>query len=107
MNLFGSSEAGSDGRLVRNVALAGGFVALIAVAAAAFLDNAAQNGSLASLGFLTGNDPARQMANVPRASEPRGGVRYGDVDYMPTASIPGSQKKIKNVVSDPKLGMPD
>ena len=36
-----------------------------------------------------------------------GGVRYGNVDYMPTATIPASQQRVRNVISDPRLGLPN
>ena len=103
MNLFGNSAVDGSGKLVRHVAMAGAAVILAAVAAAVFLDRAANDGTLASLSF--GNAP-RGMAGVPRSQEPTGGVRYGNVDYMPTASIPGQKSRLKNVVTDPSLGMP-
>jgi hypothetical protein len=52
-------------------------------------------------------DLDRRLATLPQSDE-RGpvGIRYGNIDYMPTASVPASQQTIKNVVGDPSLGMP-
>ncbi len=106
MNLFGDTESDGNGRLVRQVALGASVVVFAALVATLFLDEAAKDGSLASLSGGSLN-PGRHMATIPRSSTPAGGVRYGNVDYMPTASIPAGRQKIKNVVSDPSLGMPD
>jgi hypothetical protein len=107
MNLFGNSTVDGNGKLVRNIALAGGIVAVCAVVAASFLDRAAQNGTLASINIWGSSDPSRHMAGVPRAGEAVGGVRYGNVDYMSTATIPANRQRVKNVVADPTLGMPN
>lgn len=107
MNLFGNASADGAGKLVRNIAVAGGLVAFFAVAAAGYLDRSAQDGFIAEMAQKGFGAAPRGVASVPHPSAPAGGVRYGDVDYMPTASIPASQQKIKNVVSDPRLGLPN
>ncbi len=108
MNWFGNSTLDGNGKLVRQVAIGGALVAICAIAAAGFLDRAARDGSLASIQIWGGSgDPARNMAGIPRSADPVGGIRYGNVDYMPTASIPASRQRIKNVVADPALGMPN
>lgn len=108
MNLFGNAAADGQGRLIRHIAIAGAAVAVTAVVAASLLDRAARDGSLNSLAFWgAAPDPSRMLANAPRPSAPVGGIRYGAVDYMPTASIPANRQRVRNVVSDPSLGMPD
>ena len=102
MNLIEDSRPEGSGRLVRQFALAGGAVALLAVAAAAFLDNAASTGFA---GLIGDNTP--KLSSLPRPVQTTSGIRYGNTDYMPTASIPASKQKIKNVVSDTSLGMPN
>lgn len=106
MNLFGNASADGAGKLVRNIALAGGVVALLSVAVAGFLDRSAQDGLIAEIAQKGFNAP-RGMASVPQSGAATGGVRYGNVDYMPTASIPASQQRVRNVISDPRLGLPN
>lgn len=107
MNLFGTDSADGNGKLVRHIVIAGAVVAVAAVAAASFLDRAARDGSLNSIAFWGSSDPSRNMAGVPQSGQVTGGVRYGNVDYMPTATIPGQKPRMKNVVSDPRLGLPE
>ena len=102
MNLFGNTSADGNGKLVRQLSLTGGLVIIIAMGAASYLDSAAKNG----FAGLSGN-ASRILANVPKPAQATGGIRYGNVDYMPTASIPASQQRVKNVLSDTSLGMPN
>lgn len=109
MNLFGPVQpVDGSGSLLRKVMIGAGAVALIAIGSAAFLDNAARDGSLDRFAHWTNSsDLKSRTANLPRPTDgqPVAGVRYGGVDYMPTASI-GGKSKFKNVLDDPSLGMP-
>ena len=114
MNLFGNNAAGDgSGNLVRNIAIAGAVVTVGALFAGNMLDNAAQNGTLNRIaGWGVEKDLNTRMANMPRPiqSSPSSsvvGIRYGNVDYTTTASIPGQKSKFKNVIANPGLGMPD
>lgn len=107
MNIFGADTADGSGKLLNRIVLAGFICASAAIASVIFLDHAAREGTLASLVPAQQSDYNRSLSAMPQSQE-RGpvGVRYGGVDYMPTASIPASQQKVKNVVADPALGMP-
>lgn len=109
MNLFGNSAADGSHALLRRVAFAGIAIVAAATAMAHFTEKAARDGSLAFLppGIFFSNGPDTTLARLPRPSEQNTGVRYGNVDYMATASIPASKQRVKNVVSDPSLGMPN
>ncbi len=102
MNASENDHTEGTGKLVRQFAIAGGAVVMLAVAAAAFLDDAASNGFA---GLIGNSEP--KLSALPRPVQTTSGVRYGDTDYMPTASIPANKQKFKNVVSDTSLGMPN
>jgi hypothetical protein len=111
MNLFGHGTAGDGSNtLLRNIGIAGAVVAIAAVIAVSSLDKASRDGTLNRIaGWGVDKDLNRRMANMPRPSNEPGkviGVRYGNVDYTTTASIPGGKSKMKNVITDPDLGMP-
>ena len=107
MNIFGAGTADGNGRLLNRIVVAGFVCAGAAIASVIFLDHAARDGTLARLAPASQSNYAQTLMSLPQSQE-RGpvGVRYGGVDYMPTASIPASQQRIKNVVADPSLGMP-
>lgn len=107
MNIFGAETADGSGKLLNRIVLAGFICAGAAIASVIFLDHASRDGTLAGPVPAPQPDYNRVLGALPQAQE-RGpvGVRYGGVDYMPTASIPASQQKVKNVVADPALGMP-
>jgi len=105
MNIFGAEAADGSGKFLNRIVFAGFVLAGVAIASVVYLDHAGRNGSLAT--FWPAGDVERRLQNLPQSQEAgRIGVRYGNVDYMPTASIPASRQTVKNVVSDPSLGMP-
>lgn len=111
MNLFGHGTAGDGSNaLLRNIGLAGAVVTLGAILAVSTLDRASRDGTLNSIaGWGVDSDLNKRMAAMPRPSSEPGkviGIRYGNVDYTTTASIPRGQRRIKNVITDPSLGMP-
>ncbi len=112
MNLFGNSAVGDGSNsLLRNIALAGGVIILGALVGAASLDKAAKDGTLNKIaGWGVKRDMNARMANIPRSNDAPGkviGIRYGNVDYTPTASINGQKSRFKNTFADPSLGMPN
>ncbi len=114
MNLFGNGAAGDgSGNLLRNIAIAGAVVTVGALLGANMLDSAARNGTLNRIaGWGVERDLNKRMANMPRPTQSNApgkviGIRYGNVDYTTTASIPGQKSKFKNVIANPGLGMPN
>lgn len=109
MNLFGPVQpVDGSGALLRKVVFGAAAVAIVSLASAAYLDHAARQGSLNRIGhWAGGSDLKSRTANLPRptSGQPVAGVRYGGVDYMPTAST-GGKSRFKNVLDDPSLGMP-
>lgn len=110
MNLFGNGVAGDgSNRLLRTITLAGGIISVGALIATATLDSASRNKNsnwVSGLGSSFGKHNKVARSPQPVSQRPRIGIRYGNVDYMPTATIPGKKSRIKNVIADPSLGMP-
>jgi len=111
MNLFGNGTAGDgSNNLLRKIGFAGAILTIGAIIAASTLDKASRNGTLNRIaGWGVESDLNKRMAAMPRHSNEPGkviGIRYGKVDYTTTASIPRGQRRMKNVITDPSLGMP-
>lgn len=109
MNIFGADAADGSGKLLNKIVVTGFALAGLAIVGVLALDHASRDGSLTAwVASKPESDLNRRLSNLPQ-SDSRGpvGVRYGNIDYMPTASIPASQQRIKNVVADPALGMPN
>lgn len=109
MNIFGAEAADGSGRLINKIVMIGFALAGSAIIGVLALDHSTREGTLARwVASKPDSDLSRRLSNLPQSSE-RGpvGVRYGNIDYMPTATVPAAQQRIKNVVGDPSLGMPN
>jgi len=129
MNMFGKFDAGNGSQtLTRRIMIVCAAVAVGGLALAAILDRTTGDNA-AWVVAPDASGALHALHRAPRAEAPVAGIRYGEVDYLPTASIPqtrqgdlrqgrvnqerrpqdrGSQDALrwKNVVTDPSLGLP-
>lgn len=111
MNLLGNGTVGDgSNKLVRNIVLVNAGLIIASVLAVNYLDLANRDGTLEQIASSLKSN--KYEASLAKAPKPTGdpsrivGIRYGNVDYTATASIPKKSSRFKNVVTDPSLGQP-